>query len=484
MKRRVAIIGAGFSGIGLAIRLKQAGFHDFTIFEKADAVGGTWRDNTYPGAACDSPSFLYCFSFEPKTDWTLKWSEQPEILAYMEQCVAKHGLAPHLRLGSEVTRARFDAPTGTWSLETSDGRQEAFDVLVSGVGQLNRPATPELPGFARFAGASFHSARWDHGVALEGKRVGVIGNAASAVQFVPRIAEEVAHLSVFQRSANWMMPKRDHAYSEAWKQRFARHPWLARLYRWWIYLTFEATFPVFRGNRFLGERTREVALRELGKAVPDPLLRARLTPDYPIGGKRVLISDDYYPALQRDDVTLVTSGIEEVTEDGIVTAAGEHHPLDVLIFATGFETTGFLVPMKIEGLEGRNLERRWADGAEAYLGLTVPGFPNFFMMYGPNTNLGHNSIVFMIECQVRYILSALAGIERRDLKYLELRQEPMEAFNRDIQERLARTVWAAPDRSWYKNAAGRITNNWSSSTLRYWWRTRRADLASYLQVSR
>jgi len=281
-----------------------------------------------------------------------------------------------------------------------------------------------------------------------------------------------------------MMPKRDHAYSEAWKQRFARHPWLARLYRWWIYLTFEATFPVFRGNRFLGERTREVALRELAKAVPDPLLRARLTPDYPIGGKRVLISDDYYPALQRDDVTLVTSGIEEVTEDGIVTAAGEHHPLDVLIFATGFETTGFLVPMKIEGLEGRNLERRWADGAEAYLGLTVPGFPNFFMMYGPNTNLGHNSIVFMIECQVRYILSALAGIERRDLKYLELRQEPMEAFNRDIQERLARTVWAAPDRSWYKNAAGRITNNWSSSTLRYWWRTRRADLASYLQVSR
>jgi cation diffusion facilitator CzcD-associated flavoprotein CzcO len=483
MKRRIATIGAGFSGIGLGIRLKQAGFHDFTIYDKAEGVGGTWRDNTYPGAACDSPSFLYCFSFEPKTDWTRKWAEQSEILGYIEHCVAKHGLAPHLRLGTEVTRARFDARSGAWHLETSDGRQEVFDVVVSGVGQLNRPATPDLPGLARFAGPTFHSARWDADVSLAGKRVGVIGNAASAVQLVPRIADEVAHLSVFQRSANWMMPKGDYAYSAAWKERFARLPWLARLYRWSIYLTFESTFPVFRGNRFLGERTQQVALRELSKAVPDPLLRAKLTPDYPIGGKRVLISDDYYPTLQRDDVTLVTDAIAEVTEGGIVTSDGQEHPLDVLVLATGFETTGFLVPMKIEGQEGRTLERRWSEGAEAYLGLTVPGFPNFFMMYGPNTNLGHNSILFMIECQVRYILQALGALERRDLKYLELRPEPMEAYNRDIQERLRRSVWAVPERSWYKNAAGRITNNWSSSTLRYWWRTRRVDLAAYLQIS-
>ncbi len=481
---RVVIVGAGFSGLGLGIQLRKAGFEDFTILDKAKRLGGTWRDNTYPGAACDSPSFAYCFSFEQKTDWSRKWSPQPEILDYLEHCARKYGLLPHLRLGTEVVDARFDESEGLWHVRTADGEELTADVLVTGVGQLNRPHVPAIPGLERFRGERFHSARWNHDYDLRGKTVAVVGNAASAIQFVPRIAPLTRRLLVFQRSANWMLPKLDRGYGEAEKRRFARHPRLARLYRWWIWLSFELRFPVFRRNPFLSRRIERLAERHMRSIVSDPELQNALVPDYPIGGKRILISDDYYPTLERDDVEVVTSRIRAVTEDAVETGDGRTHPVDAIILATGFQTTSFLTPMKIEGREHRFLEDEWQDGARAYLGMSVAGFPNFFMMYGPNTNLGHNSIVFMLECQARYIVACIRHLAGRDLKYLELRRDVMDAYNARLQRELGRSVWAATGKSWYKTEDGKITNNWSGSTVRYWWRTRRVDLRSYHQEPR
>jgi cation diffusion facilitator CzcD-associated flavoprotein CzcO len=483
-RRRILIIGSGFSGVCLGIRLRHAGIDSFTILEKAQRLGGTWRDNTYPGAACDTPSFSYCFSFEQKTDWSRKWSPQSEILAYLEHCARKYGLEPHIRFGAEVESARFDAEAGLWRVRTRAGEDFEAEVLVSAVGQLNRPHLPEIPGLERFRGESFHSARWNHDVALEGRRVAVVGNAASAIQFIPQIAPRVGRLVVFQRSPNWMIPRFDRAYGDAEKRRFARHPALARLYRWWIWLVHELRFPVFRRNRFLGQRIQRLAERFMRSIVLDPKLQDALVPDYPIGGKRILISDDYYQSLNRSNVEVATAGIERIEEDALLTRDGRRFPVDVLIFATGFESTSFLAPMRIEGLDGRSLHDEWKDGAHAYLGVTVSGFPNFFMMYGPNTNLGHNSILFMLECQTRYILDCLRQMEARGLARIDLRRDVMEAWNRRLRQELDGTVWAATGRSWYKTESGLITNNWSGSTTRYWWRTRRADLGVYLQTPR
>ena len=479
---RIAIIGSGFSALCLGIHLKRAGLDTFTLFEKAERLGGTWRENTYPGAACDSPSFAYCFSFEQKTDWSRKWAGQEEILDYLEHCAGKYGLLPHIRFGTEIASARFDDEACLWRLRTTEGEKIEAEILVSGTGQLNRPWVPPIPGLEDFAGPRFHSARWRHDVPLAGRRVAVVGNAASAIQFIPQIAPEVEHLYVLQRSPNWMLPKGDREYTPAEHERFRKHPWLARLYRWWIWLSFELRWPAFKGNRWLSRRVEGMALDAMQAQVKDPQLRKKLVPTYPIGGKRILISDDYYPALQRNDVELVTEGIERVLPDGILTRTGRRLAADVLILATGFESTAFLAPMEIQGLGGRLLHQEWKDGAEAYLGIHVSGFPNFFMMYGPNTNLGHNSIIFMIECQTRYIMDCIQRMQAQGIRAIDLRREIQQAYNAQLRRELARTVWAATDRSWYKTADGRITNNWSGSTLRYWWRTRRADLRRYRQL--
>ncbi len=480
---RVAIIGAGFSGICLGIHLAKAGI-EFTILEKAPSLGGTWRDNTYPGAACDVPSFSYCFSFEQKTDWTRKWSNQPEILGYMEHCAAKYGLMPHMRFDTEVESGRFDAAAGQWRLELVGGETVVCEVLISGTGQLNRPHVPKIGGLEDFQGESFHSARWNHELDLTGRRVGVVGNAASAVQFVPEIAKIVGHLDIYQRSANWMMTRGDRAYTEKEKQRFARHPWFAKLYRSWIWASLDARWPVFRGNEFMGRRIETMAIAAMRETIDDPALQEALIPKYPFGGKRALVADDYYPALNRDNVEVVLCPIEKVQAEGVTTEDGVLHPADVLILATGFDSTAFLAPMKLVGSDGTRLDQAWADGAEAYLGMGVSGFPNFFMTYGPNTNLGHNSIIFMIECQTNYIVDCIQQMKKRRLRSLEVKPEVQRAFNEEIQGALNQTVWAAPDRSWYKNAAGKITNNWSASTLTYWRRTRRVDLSNYLQRPR
>ncbi len=476
---RIAIIGSGFSGICLGIQLKQAGFDDLTILEKSDRLGGTWRDNTYPGAACDSPAFAYCFSFEQKTDWTRKWVPHDEILGYLEHCARSYGLLRQIRFGAEVESARFAEDEAAWHIRTSQGEELVADILVSGVGQLNRPYVPDITGLGSFAGECFHSARWNHGYDMAGERVAVIGNAASAIQLIPEVAKQAAELLVFQRSANWMLPRFDRAFSDEEKRRFARWPWLAKLYRWWIWASFESRWPVFKQNRFLARRIEALATKSMRAQISDPALQKALIPDYPIGGKRILISDDYYAALERKNVRVILEPIERVTPSGVETADSELHEVDAIVLATGFESTAFLAPMKLEGRDGRNLNEAWRDGAEAYLGISVAGFPNFFMMYGPNTNLGHNSIIFMIECQARYILDCVRTLAERRLRWIDVRADAMDAFNRKLRSELARTAWAKTDHSWYKNAAGRITNNWSGSTIRYWWETRRANLAVY-----
>ncbi len=481
---RILIVGAGFGGLCMAMQLKRAGIESFTIVEKADRIGGTWRDNIYPGAACDSPSFVYCFSFEQKTDWSRKWAPQPEILDYIEHCARKYDLHPHIRFGTEVASARFDADAGTWRVRTTGGDELEAEILVNGTGQLNRPAFPMLAGLDDFAGVTFHSARWRRDVDLRGKRVAVIGNAASAIQFVPQIAPAVERLYVFQRSANWMLAKNDREYGARERWIFAHVPLAARLYRWWLWFGFESRFPVFRRNRFFSRVVTQYADRAMREHVSDPELQRALVPDYPIGGKRILISDEYYQTLTRDNVQVVTASIDRIRDDGIVTRDGASYPVDVIILATGFESTSFLAPMHVEGLGGRSLTDAWEAGAEAYLGLTVAGFPNFFMLYGPNTNLGHNSILFMIECQVRYVMECVQALASRRLKSLDVRPQAMRAYNEWLNGILEATVWARTGKSWYKRADGRITNNWSGTTVEYWWRTRHVDWRAYREEPR
>ena len=483
-KPTVAILGAGFSGVCLGIQLRKAGIESFTIFEKSDGVGGTWRDNSYPGAACDVPSMLYSFSFEMKTDWSRKFSQQAEILEYLEHCTDKYGLRSHLRLNTEIKSARFDEGEGLWRIRTAAGEEHTANILASGVGQLNRPSYPDIPGRGEFQRTSFHSARWNHDHDLTGENVAVIGNGASAIQIIPEIAPKTKQLHVFQRSSNWVIPRGDRAYTEREKQIFTQLPLVARLYRAFIWARLEARWPAFSKDSRVGRKLEKFAVEDISKQILSPRLREVLTPDYPVGCKRILISDDYYSALERDNVEVVTSPISRVTKHGIVTEDGRERPVDAIIYATGFQASDFLAPMDIRGTENRTLNQVWKDGAEAYLGMTLAGFPNFFMLYGPNTNLGHNSIILMIECQVRYVMQCIDAFMKRNLDYIDVRQETMDRYNREVQRSLKQSVWDTGCESWYKNEAGRITNNWPHSTISYWWRTRRADLSAFIQKAR
>lgn len=478
---RIAIIGAGHAGICMGMKLKDAGIDDFMILEQAATLGGTWRDNTYPGASCDAPSFLYSFSFAQKTDWSRRFAWQPELLAYTAECAINAGLMPHFRFRTEVTALCFDEARNRWELACADGSRIEAEFVVTAVGQLHRPATPAIPGRDAFEGAQFHSARWDHAVDLTGKRVAVIGNAASAVQFVPQIAPQVAELTVFQRSANWLLPRKDRLYSPRLHRWMKRWPWLARLrhqFQWLFFGEMQLT-PLMKQVRPVQWAARQYSLLHLRRQVRDPALRAKLVPDYPIGAKRVLFNDDYYPALGRRNVRLVTEPIDRIEAAGVRTRDGELHRADVLIYATGFKATEFLAPMRVTGLGGRTLDGEWSRGAHAYLGVTVSGFPNFFMLYGPNTNLGHNSILVMIEAQVGYVIDVLQRLGERGARRIDVRREVMDEYNRALQRDLARSVWAADKASWYKLADGTITNNWPHSTIRYRRLLRRADLGAY-----
>ena len=476
---RVGILGAGAAGLCMAIRLKDLGLDDVTIFEKSDGVGGTWRDNTYPGAACDVPSHLYSFSFAPKTDWSRKFAEQPEILSYFESLVDRYDLGPHLRLGTEISSAEWSDTTSTWTLTTAAGERHEFDVLVSGLGQLNRPNIPDLPGLDSFGGTWFHSARWDHDHDLRGERVAVIGIGASAIQFVPRVAKQARQLTLFQRSVNYVAPKPDRRF-KPWEHWLLEHVTpLQRAYRASIYWRFEMRFDLMRKNSRLGGWLQDRFSKELAPMVSPDLPAEALIPDYAPGCRRLLIANDWYPTLMRPNVDVVSTSIEKITPSGIVTSDGRQIDVDAIIFGTGFHSTEFLSPLRITGREGRDLNDEWRSGARAHLGVAVPGFPNLFMLYGPNTNLGHNSILFMIEQQVGYIRQLVAGMVVDGDSSVEVTESAMAAYDREIEAATAQTVWAGDCQSWYKNEAGRITNNWPDYSINYARRMRRPDPAEW-----
>jgi cation diffusion facilitator CzcD-associated flavoprotein CzcO len=480
--RRIAIIGTGFSGLCLGYHLKKRGHESFTLFEKAGRIGGTWRENTYPGAECDIPSALYSFSFERNPNWTHKWSEQPEILAYMDHCCDKFGLRPHIRFNTEVTEATFDEGAGVWNVTTADGAAESFDIVISAVGQLHKPFTPEVEGAEAFQGRMFHSAKWDHDYDLTGKTVSVVGNAASALQFIPEIAPQVAKLNVFQRSANWVVPKQDREYSAFEKWLGTVLPVTTKFYRFLIWLRGEGLlYPLMRqdASEKFRERAQQATIDYIDEHIKDPELREKLIPDYPIGAKRILFSDNYYEALARENVDVITDPIARITGAGIETNNGAAYPSDAIIFSTGFVSTDFLTPMRVQGRDGQVLNDVWqASGAEAYLGITHAGFPNFFMMYGPNTNLGHNSIILMIEAQTRYVMSCLDALDARDAKWLDLKADAQKAYNDWIAERMQEMIWTAVPDSWYLRN-GKVTNNWVGRTTEYIKRTKRVDPENY-----
>ncbi|WP_256663444.1 NAD(P)/FAD-dependent oxidoreductase [Pseudomonas sp. C27(2019)] len=399
------IIGTGFAGIGMAIKLRQAGITDFTILEKAQDVGGVWRDNSYPGAACDVPSHLYSFSFAPNPEWTRIFASQAEIYSYLQQCAHQYQLIAHIQFGAEVQQATYNEADSLWQVILSDGSQLHAALLISATGQLSRPALPKLDGIETFQGRAFHSANWDHSYDLAGKRVAVVGTGASAIQFVPAIAGTVEQLTVFQRSPAYLKKRPDRAYKNWQKSLFRKLPWAMKLHRAGIYLRYEAQALAF--TRFKGLMKLAVGRpfeKMLAKDIADTKLRAQLTPDYPIGCKRILLSNDYLKTMTQANVELVTNSISRVTADGIETSDGVQHPVDAIIYGTGFAATEFLAPMRITGRAGLDLNETWQGRAQAYLGMSVPGFPNLFMLYGPNTNLGHNSIVYMLESQIAHVL--------------------------------------------------------------------------------
>ncbi|WP_422909144.1 flavin-containing monooxygenase [Pseudomonas sp. MAC6] len=476
---RVLIIGSGFGGLGMAIQLQKTGIEDFLLLEKAAEVGGTWRDNSYPGAACDVPSHLYSFSFEPKTDWSRTYAPQAEIHGYMLHCVSKYQLRSHIRCNAEVASAAFDAAAALWRVTLSTGEELCAEVLISACGQLNQPAYPALPGIEQFAGEAFHSARWRHDLNLSGKRVAVIGTGASAIQFVPQIQPQVAELKLFQRSAAYVLPKPDRAY-RPWELALMRRlPWLQRLDRGFKYVQHEVRGLAFISMPWLMKLFRFSFERHLKQHISDPQLRSQLQPNYPMGCKRILISNDYLPALAQPNVTVISEAISRISEHAIITADGREHPCDVLIYGTGFAATDFLAPMQIRGLGGRELNQAWRDGAEAYKGISVSGFPNLFILYGPNTNLGHNSIIYMLESQFRYVLGCIDLLRQQGARYVDVKAAVQQRYNQQIQASSHRTIWEQGCSSWYKTASGKSTNNWPGYTFTYRQQTRAPEPDDY-----
>ncbi|MES2097621.1 MAG: NAD(P)/FAD-dependent oxidoreductase [Pseudomonadota bacterium] len=472
------IIGAGMSGLLAAIRMKQAGV-DFVVLEKSDDVGGTWLDNAYPGSGCDVPSHLYSYSFAGNPDWSRLFARQPEILAYFRAQADRFGVRASIAFGTDVSSADWDEATARWTVTAKDGRRWSAPVLIVATGQLNRPSIPKIAGADSFSGPQFHTARWDAGVPLAGKRIGVIGTGASAIQVVPEIAADAAHLTVFQRSPHWVIPREDKPVGDVTRTLFARVPLLRKAVRALIWLRLEQIWKAIERPGGAKARQMEQLARDyLAEQVSDPELRAKLTPDFPIGCKRTLVSDDYFAALTRDNVTLETRAIDRIEPAGIRLADGTPVDLDVIVWATGFETHGFVAPIAITGPDG-SLSDAWKAGASAYRGTTVAGFPNLFLLYGPNTNLGHNSIIFMVERQMEYALPAILKIARGEARRIAVRPEAHKAYNDALQARLATTSWAGGCGSWYKTDGGVMPNNWAGNTAEFARLMQRFDEEAY-----
>lgn len=480
----VVIVGSGFAGLCMAIKLQEAGIDDYVILERADAIGGTWRDNHYPGCACDVPAHLYSFSFFPNPDWSRTYAPQPEIRAYIERCAAHYQLHKKVRFSAEVNAAELDERAATWTVRTSDGRAFVGDFLVAAIGGLSRPTLPNIPGLERFAGRTWHSATWDHDAPLDGKTVAVIGTGASAIQFVPQIAPRVGQLHLFQRTPPWILPRQEQVFSDRMKRVFRRVPGARAAHRARLYAGHELRALPFTIRPKLLEWMQPMALRYLHAQVTDPVLRAKLTPDYVMGCKRILISNDYYPALTRPDVEVVTDGIREITRDGVVTIDGRERKVDSIIYGTGFDVHDYIGGMRVLGRGGADLGEQWRHDPEAYLGTMAAGFPNLFTLVGPNTGLGHNSIIFMIECQVRLVMSCLRAMRERDVVTIEPRPEVVRTFNDEMQRRLGGTVWSTGCKSWYVNAAGKNTTLWPGFTVEFAARTARMRPGDYVMRRR
>ena len=463
-----AVVGAGFGGVGAAALLRRAGFSDVTVFERGERIGGVWSDNTYPGAACDVPSHLYEFSFAPNPDWSRRYAPQAEIHAYLERVARSEGLVDRIRVGAEVTRATFDDERARWVLETNAGTHEA-DILIAACGQLSTPSVPAIPGLDHFNGPSFHSARWQHDVPLDDRRVAVIGSGCSAIQIVPAVQPTASHVDVYQRSPGWTLPKLDASYGRRARSAFRRMPILQRIDRAANFYFMETGALALTSRPWLRPALRAVGLRQITKAIKDPELLRKVIPTDEIGCKRIMLTDQWYPTLTRPNVSVITDRIEAVTPTGIRTADGRAHPADVLVLATGFKTHGFVAPMEVIGAGGRSLTQEWSELARAYLGLSVPGFPNMFLLYGPNTNGGTGSVIYTIEAGIQHVIEAARELERNRARTIEVRHDAAEAFDRELREALSKTVWHTGCTNWYVDRNGNDPNQWpwTSSTYRH-----------------
>jgi cation diffusion facilitator CzcD-associated flavoprotein CzcO len=474
------IIGAGFAGICMAIKLKEAGMQNFIVLERNSNLGGTWYDNTYPGAACDVQSHLYSYSFELNPNWSMEFSPQQEILNYLEFCAEKYGVKPFLRFNQTVVSARFDEGNSLWQVDTKDGKKYYGASVISCSGGLSQPLIPAFKGMVDFKGSIFHTARWDKSFDLKNKIVAVIGSGASAIQVVPAIAPQVKSLFLFQRTPSWILPKPDKQISAFMKKAYHRFPFLLSFYRKRLYWTHELMAIGFTKNPVIMKAFGKVAKMLLRRSVPDETLRKKVTPDYIIGCKRVLLSNDYYPALQRSNVEVITEGIDHFNERGIITKQGKQYNVDAIVLATGFQAAEGMLVFDVKGRNGLDIKEAWKNGAEAYLGVTVSGFPNFFFIVGPNTGLGHTSMIIMIEAQVNYIMGALKNMRAAGARFIDLKQEALRTFNTDIQTKLAQTVWQSGGcQSWYQDSNGKNVVLWPGFTFTFIKRTRNFEPDKY-----
>ncbi len=472
--RSVAVVGAGFAGVGAAAMLRRAGYAEVTVFERSDRIGGVWDANTYPGAACDIPSHLYEFSFAPNPRWSRRYAPQPEIQAYLEDVARSHGVLDRIRTGVEVQSAQWSEAHGQWTLQTSAGEHRA-DVLLTACGQLSVPSVPAIRGLDRFDGPAFHTARWRHDVEIKGARVAVIGTGCSAIQVVPAIQPSVRQLDVYQRSPGWTLPKMDFAYGPRTLRLLERYPALQRLDRQSIFAFQELAALGMTSRPWLLPAFKAVGRRQINRAIKDPVLRSKVTPSDELGCKRVMLTDEWYPTLTEPNVELVTERIAEVTPVGVRTEDGVERRADVIVIATGFQTHGFVTPMAVTGREGRSLSDVWAGVPRAYLGLSVPGFPNFFLLYGPNTNGGSGSVVFTIEAGIAHVIAALRALDRSREREIEIRPEAAAGFDADLRDALRGTVWHTGCTNWYVDEHGEDPNQWPWTWSGY--RRRTATLA-------
>lgn len=474
----IAIIGAGFGGLAAAIEFRRAGIASFTVFERAAEVGGVWQANTYPGAACDVPSVIYQFSYALNGDWTRRFGAQDEIRRYLRDTSASFGVRDHIRFGTEVVSATFDEGRGEWELELGNGERERFAVLICATGQLSRPRVPDVPGRELFAGAQFHSAEWDHDVDLSGKRVAIVGGGATAIQVVPAIADQVDQLTVIQRTPSWVVNKRDWTPT-----RIERLRPLQRLLHNATWLWFESRYPaVLRWSRPIRRAWEAERRHTMRRILRDDAKVAAVTPDYQMACNRLLLSSQWYPTLAREHVDVLRTAVTEVTRDGLVTADGRFVAADVIVWCTGFTATEYLAPMRVVGRHGRDIRDVWSAGPEAYLGLVTPGFPNMFMVYGPNTGSLTNTIVFLLERQAAYMRRAIEHLDSSG-GCIDVRQDVHDAFNVHLQARLQRTVFTTGCPGWYTTDEGKVTQVWAGSHVDYARRTRRFDPLVYEHIA-